>query len=103
MSTNEFDFSVFEKPLKHDSEGRYYLPIELYRGAPNKETILVAGELWGKELIYSYKVRTNKDGSYWINGKNIAKCWMEVSFDSMNDVPSRLFLEEALIEKLKSL
>lgn len=103
MSTNEFDFSIFEKPLQHDNKGRYYLPMSLYRGAPNKEIILVAGEVCGKEMLYSYKVHTNKDGSYWVNGKNIAKCWMKVNFDSMYDVPSRLFLEEELVKKLESL
>jgi hypothetical protein len=99
VSTNEFDFSIFEKPLRHDNKGRYYLPMSLYRGAPNKEIILVAGEVWGKEMLYSYKVHINKDGSYWIKGNNIAKCW---NFDS-RVIPSRLFLEEELVEKLESL
>lgn len=103
MSTNEFDYTIFKKPLKHDSKGRYYLPMSLYRGAINKETILIANSYYSKEIAYAYRVHSNKDGSYWITGKNIAKCWRKVNFGSMNNVPSRLFLEEELVEKLKSL
>lgn len=93
---NEFDFTIFDKPLKQDKKGRYYLPSALYRASLNKETILVATPDYGKEMVYTYRVHTNKDGSRWIKGNNIAKYW----FKPISDAPTRLFLNEEIVEKI---
>lgn len=93
---NEFDFTIFDKPLKQDKKRRYYLPSALYRGSLNKEMILVATLDYGKEMVYTYRVHTNKDGSRWIKGNSIAKYW----FKPISDAPTRLFLDEKIIKKI---
>jgi hypothetical protein len=99
---NEFDYSIFDKPLQQDKKGRYYLPIELYRGSMNKNMLLVAAPPngYGEEYIYTYKINVNKDGSYWIKGNNIAKHWLGTNFKACDEAPGRLFLSSEIIEQI---
>lgn len=87
---------VINQKLKQDSKGRYYLPNILFRGSLTKETILVVSPQPDNEYVYTYVVHTNKDGSRWIKGDNIAKYW----FKPISDAPTRLFLDEEIIKKI---
>lgn len=89
----EYDLSV--QKLKQDSKGRYYLPNILFCGSLTEKTILVASPFPCDEMVYTYVVHTNKDGSKWINGNNIAKLW-----SNPNDAPNRLFLDEEILKKI---
>ncbi len=83
-----------DKPLVKVGK-RYYLPEKIFCDALSNECILVNNPTIG---VTSYSVHKNKDGSMWINGFNIAKCYDE--FVHMDDVPGRLFLTEEMIERL---
>ena len=91
---SNYDFSGHK--LKQDKKGRYYLPDVLFYGSLTKETILVASPFPCDKNVYTYVVHTNKDGSKWIKGNNIAKYW----FAKMGDVPTRLFLDEEIVKKV---
>ena len=82
-----------DEPLKQDKRGRYYLPNHLFCDTLDEETILVNTPSIG---VAEYKVHSNKDGSRWIKGDNIAKYW----FDKIDDAPNRLFLDEKIIKRI---